>query len=707
MSRWEKLFYTAHNKLSLEEVNVKKKLSIVLAVILTVTLLLTSLTFAGGGKEEVVPAQMVLDASLSEVSTVFDTPKANLEVATSREFNFEADTFLLSSIVDKNSKQAYMVSTDAQRKVWIAKPKIEGELIDYMSQMKPDETVAVSIWAIYVSPEEELQQIPSKYPDITFEGYYPALGADVSPEVLDAIEADVREIKLRAHEEAVQPVVDFLQSTGSKIIYVSRYAPTVDAELSKEDIYKLARLPEVKRISRPGEFETYMDTAAETIEADRVWDEGFDGGGRDGTFGESEWWPYYYQTAVAVIDKGIDFSHPCLEHADGGTYQDKPPALDHGTQVAGCIAGIHDTFKGIAYGTKLLDANFAGLWSFLEWVYIKRVTEWAHDNYVDLYNFSAGIKSGTLPDGHWDNDYCEYFDHIASEWNRLPVCAAGNDAGYVTPPANAWNVLAVGGIDNKNTEDWADDTIAYFSSWENPETPHGDREKPEVCAPAVDITTTDRGEGEALMTDSGTSYAAPQVAGLAALLIEQYWHLTWRPELLKAIIMASAIHNVEPDDDYEQWCYGYPYVEQYRPMDDKEGVGTVNAKAAYDCVANNWIWSDEKEEDDLPFAIQFSAEEGQTVRFVITWHAHTTYEGWTDYELCADLNLEIKGGPYYPWWKTWYGGSNSYDSAWEIFQFTAPYTGNYYAWISAYNRGAGDPWTYNGPEDIAAAWYCW
>jgi hypothetical protein len=151
-------------------------------------------------------------------------------------------------IVDKKSKQVYMVSTDEQGKVWIAEPKIEDKLIAHMSQMKPEETVIVSTWAIYVSPEEELQQIPSKYPDIPFVGYYPAVGANVSPEVLEAIEADVTKIKLRANEEAVQPIVDFLQSTGATILYVSKYAPSVDAELSKEDIYKLARLVEVERI---------------------------------------------------------------------------------------------------------------------------------------------------------------------------------------------------------------------------------------------------------------------------------------------------------------------------------------------------------------------------------------------------------------------------------------------------------------------------
>lgn len=221
------------------------------SVVLALALLAAgSFIIASAYEPEREPLPMVLEASLSEVSTVFDIPKASLEVAGSREFIFGDTKFLLSSIVDKRGKQAYMVSTDEHGKVWIAKPKIEDELIDYMFylQWKPYETFIVDIWAIYVSPEEELKQMQSKYPDVPFEGDRPAFGANVSPEVYAAIEADIKEIKLRANEEAVQPVVDFLQSTGCTILYVSKYAPTVDAVLSKYDIYKLARLPEVTNI---------------------------------------------------------------------------------------------------------------------------------------------------------------------------------------------------------------------------------------------------------------------------------------------------------------------------------------------------------------------------------------------------------------------------------------------------------------------------
>jgi hypothetical protein len=687
----------------LEEVNVKKKLSIVLAVVLTLTLLLTSGAFAAGGKKEVIPVQMVLDASLSEVSTSFDTPKENLEVATSRAFTFKADSFLLSSIVDKQSNQAYMVSTDAQGKVWIAEPKIEGALIDYMSQMKPDETVTVNIWAIYVSPEEELWQIPSKYPDVPFEGYLPALGADVSPEVLDLIDADIEEIKLRAHEEAVQPIVDFLQSTGSTILYVSKYAPIVIVELSKEDVYKLARLPEAESISLPNEPEPCMDTAAHTINADDVWDEGYDGGMSDGSG--------HQQTKVAVIDTGIDFTHDALTHAYGDTIPGGVVDSDHGTAVAGCVASIPDpedpppdnNIRGIAYGTKLLDADYTdntwGEWDDTTKGNLVSACDWAHENDADIYNFSSGFASCGNPD-HFS---CKYFDHIAFAWYRLPVCAVGNDGRiedwepWVRSPANAWNVLAVGGIADKNTEDWSDDTIADFSNWVNPNSLGvDDRQKPEVCAPAVDIKTTKRTGGFEEVV--GTSYAAPQVSGIAAMLMEKnYFYLRYYPILIKAIIMASAIHNVVPNNLGEDAGY---------PMDNKEGVGTVDAYAAYDCLSSDrtGLWATWNLEDELPLSFEFDAVAGEMVRFVITWYAHTDYYGSIYYGngLCADLGLEIQGTG--SWQGQSFGESNSYDSAWEIVQFQAPYTGTYIAEISADYHG-GDAWTYNWGEYIAAACY--
>ena len=684
----------------------------VLTVILTVTLLLTSLTFAGGGKKEVIPAQMILDASLSEVSTTFDTPKANLEVARSREFIFGHDKFLLSSIVDKKSQQAYMVSTDAQGKVWIAKPKIEGELIDRMSQMKPGETVTVGIWAMYFSPEEELRQIPSKYPDVPFdEDYYPALGADVSPEVLDAIDADIEEINLRANEEAVQPVVDFLRSTGSTILYVSKYAPTVDAELSKEDIYKLARLPEVESISLPpGESELFMSQAHVNIRAEGVWAEGYNGGMSDGSSG-------YTQTRVAVVDEGVDFGHENLAHANGGTFQNRTPVGWHGTAVAGCIASNHFWNTGIAPGTLILDANCYDPNPLTKWALAKDATEWALQAGADVISLSRGF----CEDGSYVNDYCKYFDHVAYVHHILPVCSVGNERyidedcedskqTYVASPANAYNALAVGGIDDQGDLNWNNDKIYWMQNEECPGlggccqnadyegytmegssggNPVDGREKPEVCAPAVNIMTTLGGPDypdHVFREATGTSFAAPQVAGIAAMLIEKDSMLRYRPSVLKAIIMASAIHNV---------------VEPTKVIDDFEGVGTVDAYAAYECVKKGNYASIGRSNDDPFEMIQFYAQAGQKVRFVINVRAHTPQDGFQDYGFWSDFDFMIYYIPM-PQWIRFYSPLSKYDDTnpWEIIEFTAPISGTYKARIWA------ERFDYYY-DTVAAAWYIW
>jgi subtilisin family serine protease len=673
----------------------KRIIVTLLGVALTVSLLLTSVSFAAGGGDEGVPSQTVLDASVAEVSAVFDVPKEDLEIAASRESSFGDRKFLLSTVVDTKSKQAYMVSADAQGKVWIAEPKIEDEMIDHMSQMKPDETVTISIWAIYVSPEEELWQIPSKYPDVPFEGYRPALGANVSAEALAAIEADVREIKLRAHEVAVQPVVEFLEARGNKVVYVSKFAPTVDAELGKEDIYNLGRLIEVESISLPGRLELCMDSAGPFINADLVWNEGYDGGGTDGTFGESKYYPYWYQTQIAVVDTGIDFGHPALQHANGGTY---PEGVlgdglfpSHGTQVAGCIASMDATRRGVAYGAELLDADF-GVGDLDEWNHVKEVCDWAqsyeeYGNRADLYNFSQGWPNYRA----FDNDQCRFFDHIAYEWHRLSVCCAGNTFGgdpvynNVRSPANAFNALAVGGIRDETTPP----TMWDGSSWVNP---LDGREKPEVCAPATSIVTTELGGGwTPYPYVEGTSFAAPQVVGIAAQLLEQDQSLVYWPEVTKAIIMASAIQNVVPNP---------PRPTGVNTIDDHEGVGTVDAYAAYQCVAEGHYTSRWRPNDD-GFYIQFDAVAGQKVRFVINVLAHTDWDYSHDYdELCSDFDFWIEAPPPFGYWRRYYSTVYPDTNPWDIIEFNAQNTGTYRAYIWAPRFDTSYEW-------VGAAWCVW
>ena len=77
---------------------------------------------------------------------------------------------------------------------------------------------------------------------------------------------------------------------------------------------------------------------------------------------------------------------------------------------------------------------------------------------------------------------------------------------------------------------------------------------------------------------SGTSFAAPQVAGAAALVLSTNPDLTGRPEGLKAILMAGA--DVNTDLNSPLFGFSYSYQPSYAGPDRHGGVGLLNAGAS-------------------------------------------------------------------------------------------------------------------------------
>src|SRR5262249_3695077 len=152
------------------------------------------------------------------------------------------------------------------------------------------------------------------------------------------------------------------------------------------------------------------------------------------------------------------------------------------------------------------------------------------------------------------------------------VAAAGNLCSErVGSPALAFNVLAVGSFDDHNRPTFADDhdacdpavTIGRGTSFLNPRSPYQDRQKPELIAPGVQIHTT-HGSGNDFVDESGTSLAAPHVAGGIALLLQRRPSLRIRPETVRAILMASAWHNIEGASR----------------LSDKDGAGAIMLREA-------------------------------------------------------------------------------------------------------------------------------
>ena len=248
--------------------------------------------------------------------------------------------------------------------------------------------------------------------------------------------------------------------------------------------------------------------------------------------------------SVAVIDTGIDLSHPDLNAVDGKNCVGTGPAQDdegHGTHVAGTIAARNNGsgVVGVAPGTKtyavkVLDSRGSGTISQIicgiDWVTATR-TDADPSNDVSVANLSLGgigdpVKtcSTTTDPMHkaictstgagvtyvvaagndgWDFDYAPSPDTPAAYPEVLTVSAMSDSDGA---PG------AAGGAPGCSPGD-ADDRYASFSNFAA--TSAGAAHT--IAGPGVCISSTRLGGGQTTM--SGTSMAAPHLAGAVALCL--------------------------------------------------------------------------------------------------------------------------------------------------------------------------------------------
>ena len=209
---------------------------------------------------------------------------------------------------------------------------------------------------------------------------------------------------------------------------------------------------------------------------------------------------------IAVIDTGVQRSHPDLDAKIVGGYDfvqnDTAPddGNGHGTHVAGTAAGETGNATGGAgmcpgcrvMPIRVLDNSGSGTLAN-----VARGITYAADNGAKVINMSLG-GSGT-------STLQQAVDYAASK-GVFQACAAGNDntssTSYAYPGAYA-NCFAVA----STTSTDARSSFSNYGTWV------------EVAAPGSSIYSTWLNSG--YNTISGTSMAAPHVAGLGGLLASQ------------------------------------------------------------------------------------------------------------------------------------------------------------------------------------------
>jgi subtilisin family serine protease len=273
--------------------------------------------------------------------------------------------------------------------------------------------------------------------------------------------------------------------------------------------------------------------------------------------------------AIAIVDSGIDKSHPSFGNGSrivarqvfGSSSGGSLDGRGHGTFVASIAAGEAAGYAGGAPNAKLVDLdvmddNGVGRTSDViaaaEWIYQNRQ---AYN--IRVANFS--LHSAAI--NHFWLDPLNLA--VEKLWfNGVVVVAAAGNYGVAGAPSGVKHapgsdpfVITVGAIDIGGTARIGDDDRPAFSAYGR--TPDGFW-KPEICAPgrymvgAIPMGSTLAAQKAANIKSSGwielsgTSFAAPVITGLAAQILARQPGFT--PDQVKGNVMrrSRAVPQGEP-----------------------------------------------------------------------------------------------------------------------------------------------------------------
>lgn len=275
---------------------------------------------------------------------------------------------------------------------------------------------------------------------------------------------------------------------------------------------------------------------------------------------------------IAIVDTGVDLNHPDLKDNivpgyNAITGSEAPGANKdnngHGTHIAGIAAAEENNvgIVGVAYKAKIMpvkvmDSTGEG--------YDDAIADgivWAADHGAQIINLSIGSEDGS--------DVLRQAVAYAYKKGCLLIAAAGNyepdsegNPG-VSYPASDPKVLAITATDEDNN-------VASYS----------------VTGPEVDLAAPgdliysdwwDETDGSCYAEGSGTSMAAPFVAGEAALIWSR--HKDWSREQVSQALEAGTIDLGTPGKDNN---YGYGLVDVKLALSANQNLQTLDSPAAID-----------------------------------------------------------------------------------------------------------------------------
>lgn len=284
---------------------------------------------------------------------------------------------------------------------------------------------------------------------------------------------------------------------------------------------------------------------------------------------------------VGVVDSGIDTSHGELDGQVSTTLNrnyvsDGATSGNHATMIAGIIgAKTNNDFNHIydiagmcwdisMVSLRILDAE--------NWGYSSAAASAinsAESYNIPILNFSVG----------WYLENSEYYNTplaaVINNYSGLVVCAAGNRGlntditSFYPVTLNNSNVITVGASTASDTV-WVDSNYGATTV--------------DLFAPGHNIFSIKKNGG--FDTDSGTSYAAPYVTGVAALLLSIHPELT--AEELKQVIM----ENVDVKSAYAGKCVTGGRLNAYKALSDDDIHSYVGNANGHSCSGTRCSYSE-------------------------------------------------------------------------------------------------------------------
>ena len=191
--------------------------------------------------------------------------------------------------------------------------------------------------------------------------------------------------------------------------------------------------------------------------------------------------------------------------------------------------------------------------------------EWAITNCdIDLIDCSANYAT---PVDYYSCSKSKWFDALVTKYDMPIIASAGNgmswndgiNAPYVISPATAFNTIAVGAYGTNGTS--TSDRMHNFRY------------------NSANNTNVVQNKPDLVVASSSTSYAAPALSGITALILQLNGNLKGEPEAIKAILMASCHRKVLPASGT-----GDTQESMFDGLTLKQGAGAVDAYRAM-CIA--------------------------------------------------------------------------------------------------------------------------